>query len=185
MRRLTLGPGLPDSLTLRWPRCGEDIQTRKSPGLASGRLDTDKGRGGTSPMEETGGKWGRGEGIPGSGLNASEGRALWKNLSHQAHGFSLWEAGGCTPSSLDTLLSNSLKQYVHTDTASWRKSTKDTLPMPTTRTHAPRWLTHLLQPWGGGFSWGLMAKAWAACQKTGGQRRWNTCTPPCQAPDKV
>lgn len=59
-------------------------------------------------------------------LNASEGRALWKNLSHQAQGFNLWEAGGCSPSSLDTLLSNSLKQYVHTDTASWRrKNTKD------------------------------------------------------------
>lgn len=93
-----------------------------------------------------------GEGVPGSGLNASEGRALWKNLSHQAHGLSLWEAGDCSPSSLDTLLSNSLKQHVHTDRYSFLeeknyKTHTHTLPVPTTRTHAPRGLTHPFRPW--------------------------------------
>lgn len=88
-----------------------------------------------------------GEGTPGSGLNASEGRALWKNLSHQAQGFNLWEAGDCSPSSLDTLLSNSLKQYVHTDTASWRrKNTKDTHTPHAHHTHPCPPLAHTPAP---------------------------------------
>lgn len=72
-----------------------------------------------------------------------------KNLSHQAQGFNLWEAGGCSPSSLDTLLSNSLKQYVHTDTASWRrKNTKDAHTPHAHHTHPCPPLAHTpLQPW--------------------------------------
>ena len=56
--------------------------------------------------------------IPASGLKASEGRALWRHLSHQAQGFNFQKARGCSPPSLDILLSNSMKQYVHTHAAS-------------------------------------------------------------------
>lgn len=75
---------------------------------------------------------------PASGLKASEGRALWGNLSHQAQGLDLREAGGCSPPSSDTLLSNSLKQCVHTDAASWRrKNTRDAhSPTGPTGSHA-------------------------------------------------
>lgn len=144
MRRLTLGPGLPDGLTPAGLGVGRTSRPGRESRLSSGRLAIDKGRGGIPPMEE-----GWGEGIPGSGLNASEGRALWKNLSHQAQGFGLWEAGGCSPTSLDPLLSNSLKQYVHTESASWRRK-KYKRHTHTPHAHhtrqCPRWLTLRSRP---------------------------------------
>lgn len=71
-----------------------------------------------------------------SGLKASEGRALWESLGHQEQGFNLWEAGGYSPPSSDALLSNSLKQNIHTDTASWkRKKIQDAHVTHTHHTH--------------------------------------------------
>lgn len=87
------------------------------------------------------------------------------NLGHQEQGFHLWKVGGgCSPPSSDALLSNSLKQNVHTDTASWkRKTTRRTRhphpphePIPCRLKHLP-----LQGPQGGGqlprHLWGLTA----------------------------
>lgn len=71
------------------------------------------------------------------------------------------------PASLDILLSNSLKQNVHTDTASWRReNTKDVHITHVCHTHpCPPLARWSRAEWAASFScWELMAEPWA-CQK--------------------
>lgn len=112
-----------------------------SPGCPVGDEDIYKGRDSIHLLpswKRTGATQGRRRGeIQVWGLNISEGRALWRDLGHQARDFTLGEAaagGASAPAPcrlLPTVLSNSLKQNVHTDPAPWRrKNTKDAHTVP-------------------------------------------------------
>lgn len=85
--------------------------------------------------------------IPASGLKASEGRALWRNLSHQAQDFNFREARGCLPPSSDTF---QLPETVCPHRCSFLEEKeykrRTRYPHPHTH-HVPHWLTRSLKLW--------------------------------------
>lgn len=86
------------------------------------------------------------------------------------------------PASLDTLLSNSLKQNVHTDTASWRReNTKDVHITHVFHTHpCPPLARWSRGEWAASFSsWEMMAEPWA-CQKIRGPKGMEHVHPPTE-----
>lgn len=141
------GPGLPNGPT----STGLSVERTSQPGgespqLSSGRLRYLQRKGVEYLLsgKRVGVRREQERETPVSGLKASEGRALWKNLRHHTRSQSLGSEVCCPPAS-DTLLSSSLKQYVHTDTASWRrKHTKDAHMTHARHTHPVPWLTRAL-----------------------------------------